>query len=157
MSEYKRNYWKDEDEGGNIPDDAPAISAENLNNMEAGIELAISKANEAKVHADTNILFYRGKGQCEHDKYANILQIPKMEDLKNYVLLIQLWASSNYGVHFAFVPFDEEICVYEPGSNRIYVRASSDTGIISCMNELGSYNYNIIAMLIPATQTITNV
>lgn len=151
---YTRTNWVPKDDNGNIPKDAPAINAKNLNNIEDGIEEALNAAKkidkEYKEYADSNILYFYGWAHFEEDKDVCLFQLPTDIEFSKYIPVVQVGAMRNYK-HLFVLPYDTKTQVFYQNFNDIEITLTNE-GQIWYNSDQESGEVEMHIMLIPVSR-----
>lgn len=153
---YERKTWVSKNPDGSIPSNAIPINADNLNNIEDGIEEALTKVNSleisSKEYADTNILYFYGNGTSSPSAWVNLFQLPEDIEFSKYIPLIQFNLLTNYS-HLAVAPYDSTITLYYESFKYVQFKISSE-GLVSFYDDAtSSRSFSVKIILIPVQKT----
>ncbi len=157
---YKRVTWLPKDASGNVPENAPAISAENLNNIENGIEEALNGVKtlrvEHKEYADSNTLYFSGSASFIKGSNVKLFQLPTTIDFGKYIPIVQVGAVRNYK-HLFVLPYDKPTDVFYENFKDITVEITSNGEIYYDSDQSsGTVEMHIILLPVSRQEMIAN-
>ena len=148
---YKRVTWLPKDANGDVPANAPAISAENLNNMENGIEEALAGVKalqvDHKTYADNNILYFSGVAQFVTNTWVDLFQLPTSINFAKYIPVVQVGAVRNYK-HLFVLPYNTVTQVFYENWKDIQIEITSN-GLIKYNSPQSSGTVEMHIILLP--------
>lgn len=149
---YTRTNWVSRYSDGNIPADAPAISAENLNNIEDGIQESFKKieglGESLKEYIDNNILYFSKTIETVPREWVDAFQIPKDVDLSRYIPLAQEDSITN-GSRLKVIQYDQPTTLHREGSNKVRMQISTEGMVSFYHDKVESIWVTIDVILLP--------
>ena len=154
---YERTTWVPKNTDGSVPEGAPAINAQKLNNIEDGIEEALLGVKNLKIeseeYADNNTIYFSETVTIKPQQWMDVLQLPNGIEYTKYLPLIQTTRVTNYH-YLRTVPYDTEVTWYYEFGRSIKLIISSNTGIVSFYDSDGSkpVSFQIDIILLPVNK-----
>lgn len=157
---YKRVTWLPKDANGDVPANAPALSAENLNNIENGIEEALKGIGDLKVehkeYADTNTLYFSGVAEFITSSNAKLFQLPTTINFDKYIPIVQVGAVRNYK-HLFVLPYNTPTEIFYENFKNITIEITENGAIYYKSAQSSGYvEMHIILLPVSRQEMIAN-